>query len=555
MEHAALDTTTSPCDDVDATVGRGLGHHQAGAVGAGVGDLERGRVGRAASASTSATSSASPAARAASRSWSVRSAAPSPSSPHPATLAAASSSTATSATGPGAGRRIDMGAERTHRIGPATVHGDGPASARPPAPGRAAVHAGRPRAGTTCVAGRGAPGPAIRGGARSWSGLGIGLAVMVAAAGLAFSIVAIPLFFVASTEPGSGLDRDLVSKGLFYVALPFGAIAGLVGGPRGRDLVRPRRSASRHRPSVIGSVVGRVSRCRSRSCLLSFHAHPDDESSKGAGTVARYHAEGVRTVLVCCHRRRGGRHPQPGDGHRRGEGRHRRVSARQELDRAAEIIGYDEVVMLGYRDSGMPDSEANANPDCFAAADFDEAVGRLVADHPPHPPAGDPHLRRRAGLVPAPRPPPGARDHPARRRPGRRPGLVPRGGRAVAGREDLPLGLVAEALRGDAREVPRARPRVAVHRRPLAGPPDRRTTGSPRTSTSRGYAHVRLDALLAHATQIDPELAVLVRAAAGGGAWRSTRSTTSSGPSRWSMPPTPEDDLFAGVREQAWSST
>ena len=35
-------------------------------------------------------------------------------------------------------------------------------------------------------------------------------------------------------------------------------------------------------------------------CLLTVHAHPDDEASKGAGTVARYHAEGVRTVLVTC---------------------------------------------------------------------------------------------------------------------------------------------------------------------------------------------------------------------------------------------------------------
>src|SRR4051794_20737120 len=34
--------------------------------------------------------------------------------------------------------------------------------------------------------------------------------------------------------------------------------------------------------------------------LMTVHAHPDDESSKGAGTVARYAAEGVRTVLVCC---------------------------------------------------------------------------------------------------------------------------------------------------------------------------------------------------------------------------------------------------------------
>ncbi|MFB3048789.1 MAG: mycothiol conjugate amidase Mca, partial [Acidimicrobiia bacterium] len=28
--------------------------------------------------------------------------------------------------------------------------------------------------------------------------------------------------------------------------------------------------------------------------LLAFHAHPDDESSKGAGTVARYSDAGVR---------------------------------------------------------------------------------------------------------------------------------------------------------------------------------------------------------------------------------------------------------------------
>ena len=35
-------------------------------------------------------------------------------------------------------------------------------------------------------------------------------------------------------------------------------------------------------------------------CVLTVHAHPDDEASKGAPTLARYHAEGVRTVLVCC---------------------------------------------------------------------------------------------------------------------------------------------------------------------------------------------------------------------------------------------------------------
>ncbi len=34
-------------------------------------------------------------------------------------------------------------------------------------------------------------------------------------------------------------------------------------------------------------------------CILTLHAHPDDESSKGAATMARYSDEGCRVVLVC----------------------------------------------------------------------------------------------------------------------------------------------------------------------------------------------------------------------------------------------------------------
>jgi mycothiol S-conjugate amidase len=50
-----------------------------------------------------------------------------------------------------------------------------------------------------------------------------------------------------------------------------------------------------------------------------------------------------------------------------------------ELEASASAIGFDEVVMLGYRDSGMAESECNAHPDCFWQADLDEATGRLVA--------------------------------------------------------------------------------------------------------------------------------------------------------------------------------
>ncbi|MEZ5296133.1 MAG: PIG-L family deacetylase [Ilumatobacteraceae bacterium] len=34
--------------------------------------------------------------------------------------------------------------------------------------------------------------------------------------------------------------------------------------------------------------------------IMTVHAHPDDEASKGAPTLAKYHDQGVHTVLVCC---------------------------------------------------------------------------------------------------------------------------------------------------------------------------------------------------------------------------------------------------------------
>jgi mycothiol S-conjugate amidase len=112
-------------------------------------------------------------------------------------------------------------------------------------------------------------------------------------------------------------------------------------------------------------------------CLLTVHAHPDDEASKGAGTVARYHSEGVRTVLVTCTGGEAGDILNPAMD-KEGVRENLPEVRRQELERAAEIIGYDEVVMLGYRDSGMPDTPANSDPRSFAMAPLDESVGRLV---------------------------------------------------------------------------------------------------------------------------------------------------------------------------------
>ena len=114
-------------------------------------------------------------------------------------------------------------------------------------------------------------------------------------------------------------------------------------------------------------------------CILTVHADPDDEASKGAGTIAKYHAAGVHTVLVTC---TGGEegdilNPTMDTPEVRADIAGVR---RRELDQAAEIIGYTEVVLLGYRDSGMPGSKANSDPRSFAAHLLDETVERLVAE-------------------------------------------------------------------------------------------------------------------------------------------------------------------------------
>jgi mycothiol S-conjugate amidase len=111
--------------------------------------------------------------------------------------------------------------------------------------------------------------------------------------------------------------------------------------------------------------------------LVSVHAHPDDEASKGAGTVARYAAEGIRAALVCCTGGEEGDILNPAAD--TPEVRADLAAVRMaELRASVEVIGYSELYLLGYRDSGMPGTEANARPDNFANAPLDEAVGRLV---------------------------------------------------------------------------------------------------------------------------------------------------------------------------------
>ena len=108
--------------------------------------------------------------------------------------------------------------------------------------------------------------------------------------------------------------------------------------------------------------------------LLTIHAHPDDEASKGGGSIARYAAAGVGTVLVCCTGGEAGTIVNPAL--QQPEIQERLADIRRaELATATAHLGYQRVWMLGYRDSNMP---ASGEPGTFAAAPLEETVRMLV---------------------------------------------------------------------------------------------------------------------------------------------------------------------------------
>src|SRR5262245_25227603 len=114
--------------------------------------------------------------------------------------------------------------------------------------------------------------------------------------------------------------------------------------------------------------------------LMTVHAHPDDESNGTGGTLARYSAEGVRTVLVTCTNGEYGDAPghiKPGEeGHDPDDVARIRLG---ELEVATSALGVTHVETLGYRDSGMQGWPGNEHPDAFHAQPDDEVTARLVA--------------------------------------------------------------------------------------------------------------------------------------------------------------------------------
>src|SRR6266568_374171 len=121
--------------------------------------------------------------------------------------------------------------------------------------------------------------------------------------------------------------------------------------------------------------------------LMSVHAHPDDESSKGAATLAKYVAEGHDVMVVTC---TGGERgsilnpamDKPGVLERMSE---IRVA---EMAEAARVLGVQHR-WLGFVDSGLPEGDPPPPlpAGCFALAPLEEsaeALVRLVREFRPH---------------------------------------------------------------------------------------------------------------------------------------------------------------------------
>ncbi|MFT2018415.1 mycothiol conjugate amidase Mca [Streptomyces sp. 796.1] len=113
--------------------------------------------------------------------------------------------------------------------------------------------------------------------------------------------------------------------------------------------------------------------------LMAVHAHPDDESSKGAATMAKYVSEGVDVLVATCTGGERGSILNPklqGDPYI--EANIHEVRAK-EMDEAREILGVQQE-WLGFVDSGLPEGDPlpPLPEGCFALQDVDEAAGALV---------------------------------------------------------------------------------------------------------------------------------------------------------------------------------
>jgi mycothiol S-conjugate amidase len=124
--------------------------------------------------------------------------------------------------------------------------------------------------------------------------------------------------------------------------------------------------------------------------LMHVHAHPDDESSKGAASTAKYVAEGVDVHVVTCTGGERGSILNPQFKHPGIEDDPELITLirREEMDRARAILGVTQD-WLGFIDSGWPEGDPKPPlPEgCFGLMSVEEAAEplvRLIRSFKPH---------------------------------------------------------------------------------------------------------------------------------------------------------------------------
>ncbi|BCI54730.1 mycothiol S-conjugate amidase [Mycolicibacterium litorale] len=121
--------------------------------------------------------------------------------------------------------------------------------------------------------------------------------------------------------------------------------------------------------------------------LMAVHAHPDDESSKGAATMAKYADAGARVMVVTLTGGERGDILNPAMDLPEVHGRMAEIR-RDEMAKAAEILGVEHH-WLGFVDSGLPEGDPlpPLPEGCFALEPLEratEALVRVVREFKPH---------------------------------------------------------------------------------------------------------------------------------------------------------------------------
>lgn len=122
--------------------------------------------------------------------------------------------------------------------------------------------------------------------------------------------------------------------------------------------------------------------------LLAVHAHPDDESSKGAAMMAAYSAAGAEVMVATCTGGEAGSLLNPNYGDETRLRRDMTGVRRSEMSEAGEALGVEHR-WLGFVDSGLP--EGDPMPELpagtFATLPLEQATAplvRLVREFRPH---------------------------------------------------------------------------------------------------------------------------------------------------------------------------